>query len=188
MRAGALLGGPSESNAAPIVGRRIRCAAGAFAWFNQEIDMSDKTLAALAEKMRDIDFAMLATHTDGGAIGQRPMSNNREVDYDGDSYYFTWADSRMVRDIKRDPQVSLSFLGKSGLFGQRPFFVAVEGTAEIVRDKAAFADHWTRDLDRWFEQGIDTPGVAMIHVHAARIHYWDGEDEGELQVAGSVAA
>ena len=89
--------------------------------------MSDKTLAALAKKMRDIDFAMLATHTDGGAIAQRPMSNNRDVDYDGDSYYFTWADSRMVRDIEGEPQVSLSFLGTSGLFGLRPFFVEVEG-------------------------------------------------------------
>jgi len=144
--------------------------------------MPEKKLADLAEKMRDIDFAMLATHTDGGAIAQRPMSNNRDVDYDGDSYYFTWADSRMVRDIETDPQVSLSFLGASGLFGRRPFFVAVEGKADIVRDRSAFSAHWTRDLDRWFEQGLDTPGVAMIHVRATRIHYWDGEEEGELRL------
>jgi general stress protein 26 len=150
--------------------------------------MSEKTLAALAEKMRDIDFAMLATHTEGGAIAQRPMSNNRDVDYDGDSYYFTWADSRMIRDIESDPQVGLSFLGKSGLFGLRPFFVAVEGKAEIVRDKAAFAEHWTKDLDRWFDQGIDTPGVAMIHVDAVRLHYWDGEEEGELNLANRISA
>jgi general stress protein 26 len=142
-----------------------------------------KTLSELAGKMRDIDFAMLSTHTEGGAIGARPMSNNRDVDYDGDSYYFTWDEARMVSDIAADPQVSLSFLGKSGLFGTRPFFVAVEGTAAIVRDKAAFADHWTRDLDRWFDQGPDTPGVVMIHVRADRIHYWDGEDEGELSGA-----
>ena len=139
-----------------------------------------KTIAELAEKMRDIDFAMLSTHTSGGAIGARPMSNNREVDYDGDSYYFTWDSALMVRDIAADPQVSLSFLGKSGLFGARPFFVAVEGRADIVRDKAAFAAHWSKDLDRWFDQGIETPGIVMLRVHAERLHYWDGEDEGEL--------
>src|SRR6478609_3661940 len=100
---------------------------------NQETHMPDKTLAALAEKMRDIDFAMLATHSDGGAIAQRPMSNNRDVDYNGDSYYFTWSDSRMVRDIEGEPRVGLSFLGQSGLFGQRPFFVAVEGKGAIIR-------------------------------------------------------
>ena len=141
-----------------------------------------KTLADLAEKMRDIDFAMLSTHTEGGAIGARPMSNNRDVDYDGDSYYFTWDQSRMVHDIAADPQVGLSFLGTSGLLGRRPFFVAVEGHAELIRDKAQFAAHWTKDLDAWFDDGIHTAGLVMIKVHANRLHYWDGEDEGEIRV------
>ncbi|AUW57396.1 pyridoxamine 5'-phosphate oxidase [Sphingobium sp. SCG-1] len=141
-----------------------------------------RTLADLSSKMRDIDFAMLSTHAQGGAIGARPMSNNREVDYDGDSYYFTHDSTTMVQDIQRDPQVGLSFLGKSGLLGQRPFFVAVEGNADLIRDKAAFAEHWTKDIDRWFENGIDTPGLVLIKVHASRVHYWDGEDEGELTV------
>ena len=143
-------------------------------------DTHTKTLADLSEKLRDIDFAMLNTHTQGGAIGARPMSNNRQVDYDGDNYFFALDDTLMVADIARDPQVGLSFQGKSGLLGQRPFFVAIEGKADLVRDKAAFEAHWTTDLDRWFEQGVDTPGLVMIHVRAERVHYWDGEDEGEI--------
>ena len=139
-----------------------------------------KTLADLSEKMRDIDFAMLSTRTEGGAIAARPMSNNRQVDYDGDSWFFSLDDTRTVQDIGRDPQVGLSYLGKSGLLGMRPFFVAIEGRAELIRDKAAFAEHWTTDLDRWFEQGTDTPGLVLIKVVAERLHYWDGEDEGEL--------
>ena len=139
-----------------------------------------KTLADVSEKMKDIDFTMLSTHTKGGAIGARPMSNNREVDYDGDSYYFTWDDALMVDDIGRDPNVGLSFQAKSGMLGLRPFFLQVEGKADVVHDKAQFADHWTKDLDRWFPDGIDTPGLAMLHVRAERIHYWDGEDEGEV--------
>ena len=141
-----------------------------------------KTLADLSEKMRDIDFTMLSTQTEGGAIAGRPMSNNREVGYDGDSYYFALDDTRTVQDIARDPQVGLGFQGKAGLLGMRPFFVAVEGRGELIRDKAQFAEHWTTDLDRWFEQGIDTPGLVLIKVAATRVHYWDGEDEGELTV------
>ena len=141
-----------------------------------------KTLADLSKAMRDIDFAMLSTHTDGGAIAARPMSNNQQVDYGGDSYYFTMQDTRTVADIERDPQVSLSFLGKSGMLGMRPFFVAVEGHADLVRDKAAFEERWSPDLDRWFDRGIDTPGLVMIHVGAKRVHYWDGEDEGEVSL------
>lgn len=142
--------------------------------------MPDKTLADISEKLRDIDFAILSTRTENGAIAGRPMSNNREVDYDGDSYYFTCDDTRMVQDISRDPTVALNFQAKSGIVGQRPFFAAVEGRADLIRDKAAFAEHWSKGLDRWFEDGIDTPGLVMIHVRAQRLHYWDGMDEGEL--------
>ncbi|MDB5678801.1 pyridoxamine 5'-phosphate oxidase family protein [Sphingomonas bacterium] len=142
-----------------------------------------KTLSEIAEGMRDIDFTMLTTHGPDNTIAARPMSNNREVDYDGDSYYFTWDSSLMVADIARDPRVALTFQGKAGLLGMRPFFVAVEGEADVIRDKARFAEHWSKGLDRWFEQGVDTPGLAMLHVRATRIHYWDGEDEGEVKLA-----
>ena len=138
--------------------------------------MSDKTLKDLAEKMRDIDIAMLLTHAEGGTIAGRPMSNNGEVDYDGDSYYFTWEQAKMVSDIEADPKVSLAFQG------EKTFAVAVEGVAKLVRDKAQFAEHWTPDLDKWFDDGIDTEGVVMIHVHASRVHYWDGEDQGEVSM------
>lgn len=145
-------------------------------------DSSPMTLKDLARAMRDIDFAMLTTRAEDGSKAARPMSNNGEVDFDGDSWYFTWEHSRMVRDIGGDPQVGLTFQGSKGLFGKQPLFVAVEGVAEVTRDKAAFASHWTSGLTRWFEQGIDTRGVVMIKVHATRIHYWDGEDEAELRL------
>lgn len=144
--------------------------------------MADKTLADLSEKMRDIDFAVLSTRTEGGAIAARPMSNNGQVDYDGDSYFFSMGDTRTVGDIARDPQVGLAYQAKSGLLGMRPFFLTVEGTAELIRDKARFAEHWTRDLDRWFKDGIDTPGLTLIKDRAQRVHYWDGYEEGEIEV------
>ncbi|NLS05601.1 pyridoxamine 5'-phosphate oxidase family protein [Rhizobium sp. P32RR-XVIII] len=138
--------------------------------------MPQMSLSDISKKMRDIDMAMLCTHTDGGAIAGRPMSNNRDVDYDGDSYYFTWEASRMVADIESDPKVSLTFQGK------KAFSLAVEGMAEVIRDKKAFKKHWTDDLDNWFTDGIDTKGVAMIKVHADRLHYWNGEEDGEVKL------
>jgi general stress protein 26 len=133
-----------------------------------------KTLSDLSSRMRDIDIAMLSTHAEGGTIASRPMSNNGEVEYNGTSYYFTWENTHMVGEIGKDPKVSLSFQGP------KAFAVAVEGEAKLVRDKAAFAEHWTKDLDEWFEQGIDTKGVVMIEVRATRVHYWDGEEDGEV--------
>ena len=145
-----------------------------------------KTVHDLSEAMKDIDFCLLSTHAEGGAIGARPMSNNRQVDYSGDSWYFTTDDTRMARDIVANPKVSLGFQSKSGLLGMRPLFIAIEGEAALIRDKAAFEEHWTSDLDRWFEQGVDTPGLVLIEVRGARAHYWDGEDEGELVLQESV--
>ncbi len=150
--------------------------------------MAEKTIEDLAEKMRDIDFAILTTRTDNGAIAGRPMSNNREVAFDGDSWFFALESTRTVSDIRRDPQVGLSYQAKSGLLGLRPFFLTVEGEATLSQDKAAFAAHWNKDLDSWFEQGMDTPGLTLIRVAARRVHYWDGYDEGEIKLPERQAA
>jgi general stress protein 26 len=60
--------------------------------------------------------------------------------------------------------------------------VAVEARAQLIRDRAEFRAHWTTGLDRWFERGIDTPDLVMIRVRADRVHYWDGEEEGEVKL------
>lgn len=146
-----------------------------------------RTLAELAEIMKDIDFAMLSTHTQNGAIASRPMSNNRQVDYDGDNWFFACEDTRLIDDIRANPDVGLGFQGKAGLLGMKPVFVSIEGRAELIKDKAQFEAHWTTDLDLWFKEGVDTPGLTLIKVHGIRAHYWNGEDQGEI-VLDRVAA
>lgn len=144
--------------------------------------MTELTLKDISEKMRDIDFAMLSTRTSSGQLAARPMSNNRQVDYDGDNYFFTCQDTGTIRDVTGDPNVGLSFQGKSGALGMKPFFITIEGKAELIRDKGQFAEHWTKDLDEWFKEGIDTPGLVLVKVHAERLHYWDGYSEGEIDL------
>jgi general stress protein 26 len=149
--------------------------------------MAVKSLEELAEKMRDIDFAVLSTRTENGAIAARPMSNNREVEFNGDAYFFTYEEARTVEDIRRDPRVGLAYQAKSGLLGLRPFFLTGEARVEIIKDKARFAEHWTKDLDRWFDKGVDAPGLTLLKLTAERIHYWDGYEEGEIKVRGGRA-
>jgi general stress protein 26 len=144
--------------------------------------MSKLSLPEVAEKMRDIDFAILSTRTASGQIAGRPMSNNRQVDFDGDAYFFTLEDTGTVRDIRNDASVGLGYQSKSGLMGMKPFFITVEGRAELITDESEFAEHWTKDLDRWFERGADTPGLVLIRVAAERLHYWDGYEEGEIRL------
>jgi general stress protein 26 len=45
--------------------------------------------------------------------------------------------------------------------------VAVEGIAELIREKTAFQQRRS-DLDNWFEKGVDTPGIVLIKIKATR--------------------
>jgi general stress protein 26 len=143
--------------------------------------MTDMTLPDLAEKMKDIDFVMMATRRNG-EIAARPMSNNRDVEYDGDSWFFSLEENPVISDIEADPKVALTVQGNKGVLGKPGIFISIEGDAELIREKAALEAHWTDDMKRWAEQGPDTPGLVLIKVHANRIHYWDGGDEGEIEV------
>ena len=144
--------------------------------------MQQMTMKELAKKVGEIDFTMFSTRAQGGQIAARPMSNNGDVEYNGDSWFFALESTHTVEDIKRDARVGLTLQGKGGLLGKPPLFLSIEATAELVRKKATFEEHWNTDLERWFKEGVDTPGLVLIKARAERITYWDGEDEGEVKV------
>ena len=143
--------------------------------------MTGKSLADIAKEMAGIDIAILSTHTESGEIANRPMSNNGDVAYDGTSFYFTYDQARAVSDIQRNPKVALGFSSESGIFSDG-IYVAVEGTAELIRDKSALQQHWTPDLDKWFDNGVDTPGIVLIKVKATRVTYWKGREEAQVDL------
>ena len=57
-----------------------------------------KTLEDISHAMRKIDFTMLTTVAADGGLASRPMSNNQDVDYDGDSHFFSLEDTDRPRD------------------------------------------------------------------------------------------
>ena len=138
--------------------------------------MPAKTLKEIAAKMANLDIALLTTHTSRGQLSSRPMSNNGDVAYDGNSYYFTFEQSRTVHDITENDHVSLGFQGAKDLY------LTIMGTANLIRHKPTMQQHWVPSLKQWFPEGVDTPGIVMIRVVAKRINYWQNEDQGELVV------
>ena len=137
--------------------------------------MAEKTLKDVAEIMKDLDICMLTTTTSNGTLASRPMSNNRQVEYDGNSHFFTWEGSRMVSDIEMDNGVNLSFQGGQDIF------ISITGKADVTRSREKMEEYWVEELEDWFEEGLDTPGLAMISVAAKHIKYWQGQDEGEVK-------
>jgi general stress protein 26 len=141
--------------------------------------MSKLTLKDISDAMKSIDICMLTTGK--GALVSRPMSNNRDVEYEGDSYFFADGSSDLVQELSADPKTNLAYVDQPALFG-KSLYISVSGNAVLVRDKAQIKDHWVPDLDAWFKDGIDTPGLTMIHVKADSVKYWQGGDEGEVKV------
>lgn len=63
--------------------------------------MSDLSLDDLSKKMAKLDFTMMATRSPNGTLTARPMSNNGDVEYRGDSYFFAYQNSRTIAEIGR---------------------------------------------------------------------------------------
>ena len=141
--------------------------------------MSELNLSDISEAMRDIDICMLATKTPSGDLEARPMSNNREVEYKGDSYFFAYDHCSAAKEIMTDHTVNLAYINKPVVLG-KDLYISVSGKAELIKDRAVMEKHWVKDLEIWFEDGLDTKGLVMIHVKANRIKYWHGYEEGEV--------
>ena len=135
--------------------------------------MAQSDLKTAVSAMKGIDIAMLVTKTKDGAIAARPMSNNKDVSSeDGTSYHFSTDDGRIDDDLKRDDQCGATYAGDET-------YVAVQGRGKLHRDKAMLEKHWVPDLEKWFEDGLETEGLILIEVSPERIAYWKGREEGE---------
>ena len=134
-----------------------------------------KSITQIAKMMRDLDFCMLTTKAEDGYLRSRPMSNNGEVEFDGDVWFFSAADSRKVAEIEADPLVQLSYSDT-----KRFLFIAMSGEAAIVRNAQKKQELWVEDLERWFEDGPDSEDVVLIKVTPNVVAYWNGEEDGEI--------
>lgn len=141
--------------------------------------MAKKTLKELSKIMSDVDICMLTTVNGRGAASARPMSNNGDVKYNGTSYFFTWKKTKMAKEIENNNNVTLTFQGTK-LF--QKLFITIIGKGKLVTDRATMDHHWNKDLEIWFKDGLDTPGITMIEVKAKTIEYWHGEEQGELKI------
>ncbi len=123
---------------------------------NRSDPHADKTLHDLSKAMRDLDFCMLTTGT--GVLTSRPMSNNGDVEYDGDSWFYAYV------GLGQDPGHRAGSGGGTELqrrqepARQAGIFIGIEGThAELIRDKAQFEAHWTRVWTAGFPRAPTRP-------------------------------
>jgi general stress protein 26 len=129
----------------------------------------DDKLGKLREIVKAVDICMLTTVDERGDLHSRPMSNNREVEFDGDLWFYTYGSSHKVDEVGRVPKVNASFADI-----EHQLYASLTGRAEVVRDRAKIEELWKPELRAWFPDGTDTPDIALLKVTVERAEYWDG--------------
>jgi general stress protein 26 len=136
-------------------------------------------IARMKELVEDIDFTMLTTEDPAGNLVSRPMST-RQMDENGDIWFFTLAESDKAEQAEAQHSVGLAYLDAKG-----HRYVSIAGRAQIVTDRAKMTELYGPALDIWFEDGLDTPGIVLLKVTPAECEYWEPR-HGKLVVAAGM--
>lgn len=126
--------------------------------------------------MRDIDIAMITTVTPDGALRSRPMAT-REINDDGEIWFFTSDDSGKVDDLAQEHAVNVSYAEP-----KKQRYVSVTGSATITRDRERAKELWSPVLKAWFPGGIDDPHLALLCVRIETAEYWDSTSSKMVQL------
>ncbi|WP_019182320.1 pyridoxamine 5'-phosphate oxidase family protein [Microbacterium yannicii] len=149
----------------------------------QEVTGAD-AIARIKELVEDIDFTMLTTLDAAGNLVSRPMST-RQMDDAGDIWFFTLDDTKKVAEAEADPghDVGLAYIDAKG-----HRYVSVAGRAQVVHDRAKMEELYSSDLQIWFEDGLETPGIALLRVTPVECEFWEPRHGKLVTAAGMLKA
>lgn len=145
-------------------------------------DAATDGTAKVAELVDDARICMLTTMTTDGRHVSRPMAL-QDVEFDGDLWFFAMGDSAKVTEISAHPQVNVAFSDE-----KHQAWTSVSGTASTVQDRAKMEELWAAPLEVWFPDGLDTPGITLIKVHADTAEWWEASSSKVKRLIGSVRA
>jgi general stress protein 26 len=134
------------------------------------------------EMIKDVEVAMMVTQDEEGHFRGRPMrAVNRE--FDGVLWFFATAGSHVVGEAGGDGRVLLAYSDPSS-----QNYVAVSGTAEVVKDTAKQKQLWSEPLRVWFPGGAEDPKIALIRVECEGAEYWDSPSSTLVHAYGYIKA
>lgn len=131
---------------------------------NQSINENKYEL--LYELIKEIDIAMLTTHTEDGLVS-RPMKT-QDVAFDGDLWFFSKKDTSKYHEILHDSHVNVAYVGKS--------YVSIRGKAQIVEDNHKKKELWNKMNEKIMQTTYDDPNVILIKVDVQAAEYWEQEN------------
>ncbi|UYQ78887.1 pyridoxamine 5'-phosphate oxidase family protein [Glutamicibacter sp. JL.03c] len=127
--------------------------------------------------IKDLRIAMVATQSEQGLVS-RPLTLIEATD-EGDLWFFSTADSDVVREIQAHGQVNAAFSGSKR-------WVSVAGRASVVRDAEKKQQLWSSAVEMFTSEGPDSPQIVLLHVDATSAEYWENPGGAASLVAGWV--
>lgn len=127
----------------------------------------EENLKKLGEMMRGIRFAMLTTAEPDGTLHSRPMAT-QDVEFDGDIWFFTAANSGKVWEADRNHQVNVAYSNP-----EKNSYVSASGTATLVRDRQKIEELWKPIYKTFFPKGLEDPELSLLKVSVEKAEYWD---------------
>lgn len=136
----------------------------------------------IADLVSKAKVAMHTTTTAEGKRVNRPMAV-QEVEFDGDLWFFAYEDSSKVAQIRLAPEVNVSFSDS-----RNSSWTSIAGRAEVVHDRQKAEQLYSPTLKAGFTDGVQTPGITLVKVHADSAEYWEGPTSAVGWVIGTARA
>jgi len=129
-----------------------------------------------------IGTAMLVTMDEAGRFRGRPMQAVKREGLDT-LWFFTATPSPKTSEVEEDGRVLLAYSDPGS-----QDYVAISGTAAVVRDGAKQRALWSEPLRAWFPQGPEGAEVALLKVTCDGAEYWDAPSSTLIHAWGYVKA
>ena len=134
----------------------------------------------LAKIMKGAHIGSLTTVHEDGSLVSRPMGL-QQSEFDGDLWFFTYAQSHKMSEILSRPGVNVTFENSGS-------WVSISGNANQVDDKAKMSELWNPLLKAWFPDELETSGITLLKVEATSAEYWDSDSPQVVQLFGMIKA
>ena len=141
-----------------------------------------RNIRQLRKLLTGLPVGMLTTQTLSGESRSRPMLV-QDVDESGWLWFLTDRSSRKTCDLTQNPRASVVFQSPRG-----DRFVALQGTAIVVRDNVQLKRMWNSSFRSWFPKGKTDPAIVLVALRVTHVEYWLVPRTRIVRAAGVVKA
>jgi general stress protein 26 len=141
-----------------------------------------RNIRRLRKLLTGLPVGMLTTQTLSGESRSRPMIV-QDVDDSGWLWFLTDRSSRKACDLIQNPRASVVFQSPRG-----DRFVALQGTAIVIRDNVQLKRMWNSTFRSWCPKGKTDPAIVLVALRVTHVEYWLVPRTRIVRAAGVVKA